>query len=435
MAIAARSARRVARLGRHRGGVSRIIPLREWNTAPGAGPGSPPPRSAPPSGLAITMWSSVVNALLYFPTRTLDGTPASVGLRYSDLDIPTSDGQRLHGWWIPSPRRPVVAHVLFFHGNGGNISHRLVQARALADAGLDVLLFDYRGYGRSTGTPDEAGTYRDARAARAALLAQPGIDAAAILYLGESLGGAVATELALAEPPAGLVLQSTFTSVREMARLHYPVVPAALVPDAYPTLERIARVRCPVLILHGDRDDIVPARPRPGPVRGGHRQQASGDRARGGPQRLRHGRGGRVRRDDRRLGARGGRLAPFRRAAMIRPYKGIWPKLGERVYVDASAQVIGDVELGDHASVWMNAVIRGDVHSIRIGAHSNIQDSCVVHVFKDQHPTVLADHVTVGHSVTLHGCRIDSYCLIGMGATILNGAHVGRGVASSPRAR
>ena len=110
---------------------------------------------------------------------------------------------------------------------------------------------------------------------------------------------------------------------------------------------------------------------------------------------------------------------------MIRSYKGITPRLGERVFVDESAQVIGDVELGDHASVWMCAVIRGDVHSIRIGAYSNIQDNCVVHVFKDQHPTVLADHVTVGHSVTLHGCRIDSYCLIGMGATVLNDAHIG----------
>jgi len=110
---------------------------------------------------------------------------------------------------------------------------------------------------------------------------------------------------------------------------------------------------------------------------------------------------------------------------VLRPYKGIWPKLGERVYVDASAQVIGDVELGDHASVWMNAVIRGDVHSIRIGPFSNIQDNCVVHVFKEKHPTVVADHVTVGHSVTLHGCRIDPYCLIGMGATVLNDAHVG----------
>ncbi len=110
---------------------------------------------------------------------------------------------------------------------------------------------------------------------------------------------------------------------------------------------------------------------------------------------------------------------------MIRSYRGITPKLGERAYVDESAQVIGDVELGDHASVWMCAVVRGDVHSIRIGAYSNIQDNCVVHVFKEQHPTVVADHVTVGHSVTLHGCRIDSYCLIGMGAVVLNDAHVG----------
>jgi carbonic anhydrase/acetyltransferase-like protein (isoleucine patch superfamily) len=110
---------------------------------------------------------------------------------------------------------------------------------------------------------------------------------------------------------------------------------------------------------------------------------------------------------------------------MLRPYKGVWPKVGERVYVDVSAQVIGDVELGDHASIWMNAVVRGDVHSIKIGPYTNIQDNCVVHVFKDLHPTVLADHVTVGHSVTLHGCRIDSWCLIGMGAIILNDAHIG----------
>ena len=110
---------------------------------------------------------------------------------------------------------------------------------------------------------------------------------------------------------------------------------------------------------------------------------------------------------------------------MLRPYKGIWPKLGERVYVDASAQVIGDVDLGDHASVWMNAVVRGDVNSIRIGPGTNIQDNCVIHVYKTTFPTALADHVTVGHSVTLHGCTIGSWCLIGMGATILNGAEIG----------
>jgi carbonic anhydrase/acetyltransferase-like protein (isoleucine patch superfamily) len=112
---------------------------------------------------------------------------------------------------------------------------------------------------------------------------------------------------------------------------------------------------------------------------------------------------------------------------MLRSYKGILPKVGLGVYVDASAQVIGDVVLGDHASVWMNAVLRGDVHSIRIGSHSNIQDNCVVHVFKETHPTVVGDYVTVGHSVTLHGCTVESHCLIGMGATLLNGCRIGEG--------
>lgn len=110
---------------------------------------------------------------------------------------------------------------------------------------------------------------------------------------------------------------------------------------------------------------------------------------------------------------------------MIRSYKGIAPKLGRGVYVDESAQVIGDVELGDDASIWMNATLRGDVNHIRIGAASNIQDNCVVHVDHDDWPTIVADHVTVGHSVTLHGCRIGSRCLIGIGAIVLNGAEVG----------
>ena len=109
---------------------------------------------------------------------------------------------------------------------------------------------------------------------------------------------------------------------------------------------------------------------------------------------------------------------------MIRPYKGRWPKLGERVFVDASAQVIGDVEIADHASVWMNAVVRGDVNAIRIGRGTNVQDNCVLHV-TGEHPTELAEEVTVGHSVTLHGCRIGPRCLIGIGAIVLTGAEVG----------
>jgi carbonic anhydrase/acetyltransferase-like protein (isoleucine patch superfamily) len=115
----------------------------------------------------------------------------------------------------------------------------------------------------------------------------------------------------------------------------------------------------------------------------------------------------------------------YRETNMIRSYKGIIPKLGQRVYIDESAQIVGDVEIGDHSSVWMNAVVRGDVHIIRIGHYTNIQDNCVVHVFKDKHPTHIGDHVTVGHGVLLHGCRIEDHCLIGMGAIVLNGAVIG----------
>lgn len=110
---------------------------------------------------------------------------------------------------------------------------------------------------------------------------------------------------------------------------------------------------------------------------------------------------------------------------MIRPFKNAWPRLGERVFIDPSAQLIGDVTLGDHASIWMNATVRGDVNFIKIGKHSNIQDNSVVHVMNGTFSTTVGDYVTVGHSVTLHGCEIGDYCLIGIGAIILNGAKIG----------
>src|SRR5581483_5882970 len=112
---------------------------------------------------------------------------------------------------------------------------------------------------------------------------------------------------------------------------------------------------------------------------------------------------------------------------MIRPYNGISPTIPKSCYVDESAQVIGDVVLGEHASVWMNAVLRGDAHSIRVGAYSNIQDCCVLHGMKEQYGVFLGEYVTVGHSVTLHGCAIGDRCLIGMGSIILNGAWIGAG--------
>ena len=112
---------------------------------------------------------------------------------------------------------------------------------------------------------------------------------------------------------------------------------------------------------------------------------------------------------------------------MIRSFKNITPRVPATCYVDASAQLIGDVVLGEHSSIWMNAVLRGDVHEIRVGANTNIQDNCVLHGMKHQYGVYLGDYVTVGHSVTLHGCVIEDRCLIGMGVIILNGARIGAG--------
>jgi uncharacterized protein len=200
---------------------------------------------------------SLLNSLLYFPSRAIIETPDRVGLDYRDLELEADDGERLHGWWIGA-RTDRLGHLLLCHGNAGNVGDRVPHAASLTAAGFDVLLFDYRGYGRSSGRPSEEGTYRDARAALGRLLDQPGVDPGRVFYLGESLGGAVALDLALEHPPAGLVLLSAFTGVRELARLHYPFVPAAIVPDAYPALRRVHELHAPLLVLHGDRDDIVP---------------------------------------------------------------------------------------------------------------------------------------------------------------------------------
>ena len=205
------------------------------------------------------MVAALLNSLLFFPVREILATPAQAGLAFEEVAIETGDGERLHGWWVPA-RAPVRrgAQVLLCHGNAGNLGDRVMHAALLCAAGLDVLLFDYRGYGRSTGRPSELGTYRDAHAARSALLARPEVNSDRVIYLGESIGGAVALALALEHPPAGLVLMSSFTSIRDMARRHYPLVPPAVVPDAYPSLRRVRDLRAPLLVIHGDRDEIVP---------------------------------------------------------------------------------------------------------------------------------------------------------------------------------
>ena len=192
---------------------------------------------------------------IYFPARALVVTPADRGIPFEDVRF--GPGGRLHGWFLPGSER---ATVLWFHGNAGNISHRVDWlARLRRGLGVNLFIFDYQGYGLSGGRPSEEATAEDARAALAYLRQRADVDPERIVYYGKSLGGAVAVELATAETPYRLILQSTFTSIRDLARLHYPFLPIrGLLRTRYATIDRIGSVRAPILIAHGDADDVVP---------------------------------------------------------------------------------------------------------------------------------------------------------------------------------
>ena len=194
---------------------------------------------------------------IYFPESIVAGDPATVGLSYDDVSFVASDGIRLHGWFVPG-RSDVT--LLWCHGNAGNISHRLDNMQLThSELGLNVFIFDYRGYGRSEGTPSEQGTYLDAEAALGYLGSREDVSSERIIYFGRSLGGGVAVELAVRHPPHGLILESAFPSIPYMARLVYPFLPISpLLQTRYDSEAKIARVDAPVLVLHGDRDNLVP---------------------------------------------------------------------------------------------------------------------------------------------------------------------------------
>ena len=207
--------------------------------------------------LLVGLWSQLERFFVFFPTAEVRYTPGDVGLAYEDVYFPTSDGHRLHGWYIPGA---TGATLLWFHGNGGNIGHR-VEELALVHArlGVNVFIFDYRGYGNSEGSPSERAIYRDARAALAYLQTRPELAPEQIVYFGRSLGAAVAIELAGDHPPAGLVLVAPFASLGDMARIAYSYLPLSwLLGNRYDSVARISQLHQPVLILHGDQDEIVP---------------------------------------------------------------------------------------------------------------------------------------------------------------------------------
>lgn len=201
----------------------------------------------------------VQDKLVYFPGigRELIASPASLGLQYEDVWLETEDAERLHAWWIPVAG--ARGAVLLFHGNAGNISHRIEYARMFRTLGYSTLLVDYRGYGRSTGTPSEEGTYRDALASWRWLTERRGLAAGELVLFGESLGGAVACWLAARQRPRALVLASTFTSVPDLGSEVYRFLPVRLMSRfRYDNRACLADVEAPVLVIHSPADDIVP---------------------------------------------------------------------------------------------------------------------------------------------------------------------------------
>lgn len=195
--------------------------------------------------------------IIYYPTRELVSTPAAINLDYDDVTIPTSNGNTLHGWYVPHPAPR--GYLLFFHGNGGNISHRLDSLDIFHRLGLATLIIDYQGYGQSTGMPSEQATYDDALAAHDYLVRKKAVEANDIVYFGRSLGGAVAAWLAEQYPPRALILESTFTSVTDMGKRLYPFLPISLLTrHRYATSDRIEDLHVPLLILHSPDDEIIP---------------------------------------------------------------------------------------------------------------------------------------------------------------------------------
>ncbi|HQV87980.1 MAG: alpha/beta hydrolase [Nitrosomonas sp.] len=197
--------------------------------------------------------------LIYFPEieQEISNKPSAIGLDYTSVNMATADGERLHGWWVSVP--DAKGTVLFFHGNAGNISQRINYLSMFKRLGYNTLLFDYRGYGQSSGVPSESGTYLDAQAGWRYLTEIQNISPERIILFGESLGGAVAAWLAAREKPGLLVLASTFTSVPNLAAQIYPFLPVRWITRFhYNTLESLQSVTCPVFIAHSPEDEIIP---------------------------------------------------------------------------------------------------------------------------------------------------------------------------------
>ncbi len=197
--------------------------------------------------------------MVFFPSTTLVQTPENWGLIYEDVFLETKDGVHLHSWFIPHP--DATQTLLFFHGNAGNISHRGKSVEIFHRLGLNVFILGYRGYGESQGKPSETGLYKDALSAWHYLLEERSLNPQDIILFGRSLGGSIAAELATEVQPGGLILESTFSSARDMADIILPLISRLVyLRYEFDTLTKLTQITVPVLILHSPDDEIIPFR-------------------------------------------------------------------------------------------------------------------------------------------------------------------------------
>jgi fermentation-respiration switch protein FrsA (DUF1100 family) len=194
--------------------------------------------------------------IVFFPDPMLVGTPGDLGLAYEEVWFTAQDGVQLHGWWVPKEGAPVL---LWFHGNAGNISHRLENIKLLADlVGVTVFIFDYREYGKSQGRISREGSYLDAAAAYLYVAEYRKVPGPDIILFGRSLGTALATDLAVKVPCRSLILESAYTNSQEMARLYAPFLFDWRPSVPYDNLGKIGQIRVPLLVIHGEDDEIIP---------------------------------------------------------------------------------------------------------------------------------------------------------------------------------
>ncbi|MBN2137437.1 MAG: alpha/beta hydrolase [Sedimentisphaerales bacterium] len=210
---------------------------------------------------AYVSWALVLFVMqprfVYRPVRDVSYTPGDLDLDFEEVVFKSGDGVSLNGWWIPA--KDAVFTVLFCHGNGGNIMHRLDSINILHGFGLNCFIFDYRGYGRSEGNPSEAGTYADARAAYDWAVNCKNVRPDEMILFGKSMGGSIAAQLATKVQAGGLVLENSFTSYAAMGARFYPYMPVRwFARFGYKTISYVKAVRCPVLVIHSKYDEIVP---------------------------------------------------------------------------------------------------------------------------------------------------------------------------------